>query len=293
MKTYQVAVSTLELDGKLPDGDPLWPAFNASFECLELTAVALAWLIDEGRAFTTPHAHAWRKGANFLCGQHLGLDFDAQSAAATQAHPFVAKHAAIVYATPSSTPAAPRSRAVFLLDQPIRQAPNYVRAATALIWAFGGEVDRKCKDACRFFYGAQGAMPTRLPPSIKDSPEAWAANELPLATVKELIGRHEDWQRTQARPKPATYTPRTTDAKDAADLLLRLAPSRADEYEDWLAVGMALSTLGDEGLGLWEAWSSRSAKHVQGECERKWHSFRGAGVTMATVAHWARQDSPR
>lgn len=281
MNIYKIAFSTIELDGKIPPGSPIWAQFNASFENYEATIPAMAYMIDDGRAFTTWHAHNWRQTDNFICGQHLGIDFDTLGVASVLAEPFVQRYAALVYATPSSTPEAPRSRALFVLDTPIMQAANYTAAASALIWSFGGSADRQCKDAARFFYGSLASMPTRLD------------NVLPLAVVRDLIGTWQQWQTMQATPKPAIYTPRTSDAKDAADLLNRLSPARADDYGEWVTVGMALSTLGNEGLSLWDAWSSRSPKHAPGECERKWKSFDGNGVTMATVALWARQDSPR
>lgn len=280
MNDYRIAFSTMELDGKLAPGDPIWARFNASFENLEASPHAIGWMIDDGRPFTTWHSHNWRTSANFICGQHLGVDFDTQGVDATLADPFVDTYAAIVYATPSSTPEAPRSRAVFLLDAPIMQASNYVRAASALIWLFGGQADRQCKDAARFFYGSLACIPTR-----RD-------RVLPLDVVRSLIAQTEAVAKPAARTR-SDYKPRTSDAQDAADLLRRLSPSRADEYGDWITVGMALSTIGDEGLRLWDDWSARSNKHVDGECERKWRTFDRDGITMATVALWAQQDTPR
>ena len=278
---YRIAFSPMELDGKIPQGAPIWGEFNRSFENLELTPPMIALLIDDGRAFTTWHTGG-RKGENYICGQHLGLDFDTRSVADVLEEPFVQKYAALVYATPSSTPEAPHCRALFLLDRPIMQAQNYVAAATALIWSFGGTADRRCKDAARFFYGSLGSMPTRLD------------NELPLDAVRDLIAKHTQWQAMQAPPpKPANYTPRTADAADAQKLLDRLDSHRADDYGDWVTVGMALSTLGDEGLRLWDNWSARSTKHVTGECKRKWKSFDGNGITLATLGMMAKQDSPR
>lgn len=282
MDTYKLAFSTLELDGKLPKGDPRWRTFNGSFENIDVAPMTIALMIDDGQAFTTWHANGWRDAANFTLGQHLAVDFDTRGVDATLADPFVDAYAAIVYATPSSTPETPRSRALFLLDTPIVQAANYVRAASAMIWTFGGHADRQCKDACRFFYGSLASMPTRR------------ERVLPLATVRAMIAKHEEWQVLQKRPAPArAYTPRTSDAADALKLLDRLSPRRADDYDEWLTVGMALSTLGDEGLPLWDAWSRRSSKYAEGECEHKWRTFDGNGVTLATVALWAKQDSPR
>lgn len=47
------------------------------------------------------------------------------------------------------------------------------------------------------------------------------------------------------------------------------------DYDKWLAVGMALShKFGEDGAELWEQWSARHAKHVDGECFAKVRSFK-------------------
>jgi hypothetical protein len=47
------------------------------------------------------------------------------------------------------------------------------------------------------------------------------------------------------------------------------------DYDKWLAVGMALShKFGEEGAELWEEWSARHDKHVDGECGVKVRSFK-------------------
>lgn len=279
MTAYRMAFSTMELDAKLVHGDPRWRSFNASFTNEEVSIQSAAWMIDDGRAFTTWHSNQWRDSDNFICGQHLGVDFDTFGVDTALADSFVAKYAAIVYATPSSTPEAPRCRAVFLLDAPIKQASNYVRAAKALLFIFGGRADKQCKDAARFFYGSLGSMPIVRP------------LELPLSVVKQNIALAEAAQAKPA-PAPSNYTPHTSDAQDAQRLLDRVSPARADDYATWLEVGMALSTLGNDGLSLWDSWSRRSTKYVPGECAAKWRSFDGAGITLATLAHYAKQDSP-
>lgn len=62
-------------------------------------------------------------------------------------------------------------------------------------------------------------------------------------------------------------------------------------YSDWLAVGMALHSVdpSDAMLAEFDGWSSRSAKHVNGEPARKWRSFGGTGVSMGTLCHLADQ----
>ena len=180
--TYRIAVSTWALDHKLAPGAPEWSAFNASFTNQSLTPFDFAHAIYDGHPFTTWHTNNWRTSANYVCGQHLGLDFDAGDQTSTLPalldNPFIHRHANILYTTPSHTPEAPRARVVFLLDTPIMQATNYALAAAALLWLFG-TADRQCKDAARFFYGSM-----RCDMEMFD-------NVLSLATVKHIIAQYQ------------------------------------------------------------------------------------------------------
>ena len=180
--TYRIAVSTWALDHKLAPGAPEWSAFNASFTNQSLPPFDFARAIYDGHPFTTWHAHGWRTSANYVCGQHLGLDFDNGDQTSTLPalldNPFIHRHANILYTTPSHTPEAPRARVVFLLDTPIMQATNYALAAAALLWLFG-TADRQCKDAARFFYG-----------SLRCDMEMFD-NVLSLATVKHIIAQYQ------------------------------------------------------------------------------------------------------
>jgi hypothetical protein len=75
--------------------------------------------------------------------------------------------------------------------------------------------------------------------------------------------------------------------------LARLARWRCDDYDAWVHVGMALSELGPAGLRLWDAWSRGSPKHRERDCNEKWLTFRPReGLTLASLAYWANQDSP-
>jgi RecA-family ATPase len=61
-------------------------------------------------------------------------------------------------------------------------------------------------------------------------------------------------------------------------------------YEDWLSVGMALKETGATAID-WETWSQRDVgRYVNGECYRKWETFRGAvnPVTIATLVSLAK-----
>lgn len=267
--TYKVAVSTWALDHKLAPGAPEWSAFNASFVNQSLTPFDFAHAIYDGHPFTTWHANNWRTSANYVCGQHLGLDFDAGDQTSTLpallANPFIHRHANILYTTPSHTPEAPRARVVFLLDTPIMQAPNYALAAASLLWLFG-TADRQCKDAARFFYG-----------SLRCEIEMFD-NVLSLATVQHIIAQYQASGKRELQRHTRTYTT-TTDQAEVADALKRI-PAWGIDYDEWVAVLMALHReYGEAGLSLAEQW----ADGRDGEVSRKWRSFKPAGNVTGAV----------
>ena len=60
---------------------------------------------------------------------------------------------------------------------------------------------------------------------------------------------------------------------EALEYLSALSEERADDYEEWLAVGMSLHQIDDCLLEAWIEWSSQSDHFEDGACERKWSSF--------------------
>jgi len=67
--------------GKHPAGmdkaasDLWWRQYNGGFKNHDLTPEELSLAIAEGHGYTTQHT-GYRKAANFITGQHIGLDFD-------------------------------------------------------------------------------------------------------------------------------------------------------------------------------------------------------------------------
>ena len=61
--------------------------------------------------------------------------------------------------------------------------------------------------------------------------------------------------------------------EEAREYLKTLHPERADEYEEWVAVGMALHQIDDILLNDWIEWSAQSSRFEDGCCEEKWGSF--------------------
>ena len=81
-----------------------------------------------------------------------------------------------------------------------------------------------------------------------------------------------------------------SDTDWALSYLNALSSSRAEDYEDWVAVGMALHSVDDSLLREWDAWSAQSSKYKSGDCDRKWKSFKRSGVAIGTLAHMAKSD---
>jgi P4 family phage/plasmid primase-like protien len=77
--------------------------------------------------------------------------------------------------------------------------------------------------------------------------------------------------------------------KPTNELLVRvldaLPISVADDYDNWLYVGMACK---NEGMSLaeWDKWSSKSKKYRKGVCEDKWVSFQNNG-TISQSYMWS------
>lgn len=88
--------------------------------------------------------------------------------------------------------------------------------------------------------------------------------------------------------------PEKSDVERARSYLKALDSSRADDYDDWLQVGMALHSVGDNSLlADWDNWSAQSAKWEAGICDRKWESFELGNTNLGTLGHFAKQDGWR
>lgn len=78
------------------------------------------------------------------------------------------------------------------------------------------------------------------------------------------------------------------DSKEKAlDLLKHISKDRADDYHDWLKIGMALSWAdkSDETMEAWIDWSSDSEKFDRDICVSKWESFKRENGRLLTVGY--------
>ncbi|MDV3002730.1 MAG: hypothetical protein N5P05_004385 (plasmid) [Chroococcopsis gigantea SAG 12.99] len=142
--------------------------------------------------------------------------------------------------------------------------------------------------------GCQSVLPPSRHPETGQyrwliSPEDAEVAIAPDWVIEQMLVSHNE--------KPSLslpYTPtqnRWSDIDFARSYLEALSTSRADYYEDWIKVGMALKSLSDSLLPDWENWSRGSSKYKPGECDKKWRSFSpDKGVTLGTLAHMAKED---
>ena len=160
---------------KLPDvaHKVIWRRINGQFVNKRGRPETLARLIQQGHAYTSVHRR-YRHERNFVKGQVLSLDFDHDGDFNTLIEDsFISQYASFIYSTPSSTPADPRSRVVFVLPQAINSRTLFGAMQTALVRKYK-QADRSCKDPVRLFFGS------------KDCEIKFISNTLPLELIKEM-----------------------------------------------------------------------------------------------------------
>jgi len=271
---FKVSISRYTLANKLAPGHPAWKNFNAGFDNVELSDIEIMKAVNHGQAITTWHKDNWRTSENFICGQHIGLDFDSGTKASSMdclaKDSFIAKYANFLYTTVSHTQEEPRSRVIFLLDKPIQQAVNYTNAVRSLLWLFDS-ADRQCKDAVRFFYGSLNCEMKHL------------GNVLTIDKIKKIIADYQESSKREQKPKLKNFTATATQTEVYE--ALKLIPPWQVDYEEWVNILMGIhSEFGDDGFSMAESW----ADGKQGEVLQKWKSFKDNGnpvgkVTIATV----------
>lgn len=93
-----------------------------------------------------------------------------------------------------------------------------------------------------------------------------------------------------SRPKKSGARRPASDDVARAAAALACIPNDDIPYDRWLAIGMALSELGEDGRRLFHEFSMRSAKYDPGTTDAKYDSLTpGAGITLGTLFHEAKQ----
>ena len=118
--------------------------------------------------------------------------------------------------------------------------------------------------------------------------------DLPIAEAPSIL--LQQMQRPIETPPLLPAANPKDDAERARAYLANIPTSITDDYDEWVKVGMALHSIGDDSLlSDWIQWSAASGKFKAGECEAKWSTFKSdsGGVGLGTLFHLAGGISPR
>ncbi len=150
--------------------------------------------------------------------------------------------------------------------------------------------------------GCQSVLPPSVHPTTghyrwRRSHKEVAIAPAPMWVIEAMLAEPESTQQSQRYPTAYTRKLRTgeewSNEEWALSYLSALNPYRADDYDAWLAVGMALHSVHDSLLTEWDNWSRQSPKYKPGDCEKKWKSFKASGIAIGTLGHMAKQDGWR
>ena len=112
-------------------------------------------------------------------------------------------------------------------------------------------------------------------------------DDLPLATAPtKLLEKMMDFKKPSITPQFID-----SDIDKARSLLQSINPSRLDDYDSWIQIGMSLHSCSDSLLKDWIQLSQQALNFKNGECEKKWQSFgKRSGVSLGTLVKYAKED---
>ena len=70
-----------------------------------------------------------------------------------------------------------------------------------------------------------------------------------------------------------------------------LSLNRIDNYNDWIRLGWCLRNIDYRLLNAWDAFSKKSKKYVEGQCESMWDKMKVGGLGVGTLHMWAKSDN--
>lgn len=143
-----------------------------------------------------------------------------------------------------------------------RGVGGYFIAAPSYVVYDNGEVGR---------YKTVGSW-DKLPRNITES-------EVELLGFKKISKEKKEYPRLE----PSKEVERVKKA------LNKIPQEFCDNYSDWLYIGMALYSLGNDGLSLWTQWSQKSPRYKSGVCDTKWDTFKSVSrVGLGTIFYYAK-----
>jgi hypothetical protein len=176
---------------------------------------------------------------------------------------------ALVYTSPSHTPAAPRWRVLAPLAT--EHTPTERRELLGrLNGALGGILAHESFTLSQTYYVGRVAGVEY---------EAHQSNGAPIDTLAYLPAIYPASSIATDRP----HAEREATPETIEELRSALTAIPAEDYFEWISVGQALVELGDEGFELWDEWSSKSDKYDAEAVQWKWSTFSGDRTGFAAV----------
>jgi putative DNA primase/helicase len=120
----------------------------------------------------------------------------------------------------------------------------------------------------------------------------WIENngENPAEVTMEIIEKLGMLRKeTPTKPKKEYKISRVDEVVKVSKALEKIPMDMCDNYSDWVKVGLALFSMGDDGFFLWKEWSKKSVHYEEGCCENKWETFRPNKVGLGTIFYHAKQ----
>lgn len=113
--------------------------------------------------------------------------------------------------------------------------------------------------------------------------------------IDEIKAFKESKKPKESEPSVSkTITKIPSDFDTIYKLVMMLKKERADNYHDWLNVGLCLKNIDEMLCEYWVEFSKQSIKFIKGECEKLWGTFqkKQGGLTEGSLRFWAKQDNP-
>lgn len=176
---------------------------------------------------------------------------------------------------PGEESARPRYHYYFPLRNTIENIDQARKIMAKLLFMFP-EFDKDGTKPAQFFFGHDEPVTTAHEGFI-DIVQFF--EEHPEITIPD--------EETEQQPGTIATAFRNQDDFLSLNLSDMLASIPADDYGDWIRVGMALKSAGQD-VSIWDDWSKSSPKYPGFKAiQKKWNSFKGNNISGGTIVHMA------
>lgn len=235
--TIDLCISPEPVNGKIAGGDLAgWADLYRNLVPVQLDIFGIADAVYKGHVIA-PVLDGWRSYDHFVSGQFIGIDIDTENKQAAIStlvdHDLVQMYGALIYSTPSSTPTAPRSRVVFLLDEPITDPYRYKAAIRTLSRYFPG-YDKSSAEPTRTFFGNMKLARSHNTDGIFIPNDSY----LPLSDLRRMYAAQQKIDAKHRRPAP-DYTGTDLNTQKMLESVIRkAAPGHRNNICYWMSCRM-------------------------------------------------------